>query len=363
MLPRIELTSPTVTRVITDKMPTTLEVAGRVYDEETGEPYANVTVEIDFNGKLYTTTTDSEGRFSKTVSVPEYGTYYLDVSVPKLTGYYTTISYLRGQFPGNYYWVGLRMYVNGVEVDPDTYPPIYPGDTVKICGKLYDSGNPVAGRTINLGYVVSGIPYLHAVTNSEGYFEFVFESPDWKEYDLCDERARAFYINALECVSNGYPISWEFYATLKCREVEKPNPMFKIDYIEELKRNEKLAWLEYNGQKCWMEHWIEVEAGKAITAKAVIVNQGGKGECQFWVYDATNGEYVKGDVKTLDENEEWNPSVTFTAPNKDTNYELHACYKDPETGEVYISDKAGCDPVKIPVKVNLNCFKKNKYRW
>jgi len=121
-----------------------------------------------------------------------------------------------------YYWVGLRMYVNGVEYDPDDYAPVYGGDTVKMNGKLYKDGSPVAGFKIRWIFVINA-ETSYSYTNSAGYFEKVTTAPDWSKHGMCGDKGRYYAIQAID--SNGNIVtSWEYKCTYKCETTPTPTP-------------------------------------------------------------------------------------------------------------------------------------------
>ncbi len=335
---QVTITSPSKSK-ITATVPYDFQVAGYVKRSDNGQPLVNAKVEIDFNGKTATVYTNSSGYFSKTFRVTEYGGYYLNViATPaepdvKRSGVYMDISIWDPEPlpPGNYYWVGLRMLVNGVEVED--YSDIYSGDQVVIEGKLYRDGQPVPGAWISMGFIVGTIPRVHAKTDSKGYFKFVTTAPDWSAYYLCNERLRYAYIVA-EPTTDGYPAAtWEFMAVARCRE--QPNPVFKD------------AWIEVGGTRYNAGSTIEVEPGTTMYAKAVIVNQGVSGQITFMVYDAKKGDYVKKTTKTLSKGQEWQPVLSLS-PQSDADYELHVAYTSAD-GSLIVTDEAGCqDMVYFP---------------
>jgi len=115
-----------------------------------------------------------------------------------------------------YYWVGVRAYVNGEEVDEAAYVEVYPNDNIVIQGYLYKDVNPVSGVKIDCNTVIGGIRCGSTYTDSNGFFRLSFRAPDWDRYYLCNVRARCFYI--LARVPDDYPPSWEFRCTCACRK-------------------------------------------------------------------------------------------------------------------------------------------------
>jgi len=112
-----------------------------------------------------------------------------------------------------YYWVALRMYVNGKEYDPDEYAPVESGDTVKMCGFLYKDGEPVPNFKIRWIPLIGSPSYSY--TDSRGYFEKITTAWDWERYGLCGERARYYAIQAID--ENGNVVtSWEYKCTCVC---------------------------------------------------------------------------------------------------------------------------------------------------
>jgi len=327
----VELISPPTE--VTGRLPYNVVVSGYVRRYDTKEPIPNARVDINFNGIKATTYTNSSGFFSKTFTVYEYGGYFIDViATPpdpniKRSGHYKTF-YIWDPEPlpaGNYYWVGLRMLVNGVEVED--YAPVYPGDQVVIEGKLYRDGSPVPNAWISMGFIMGSMPYVHTKTDSNGYFKFVTTAPDWKAHYLCGEKLRYCHINT-EPDTSGYPAaSWEFFVTAVCPEL--PNPVFQD------------AWFEVGGTRYNAGSTIEIPPGTSITAKATIVNNGGAGDVYFYVYDARANKYVRYTSKYMNKGETWTPSITFT-PSGDADYELHVAYKSVD-GNIYVTDKVGCE--------------------
>jgi len=116
----------------------------------------------------------------------------------------------------SYYWVGLRMSVNGVIYDPDDYAPVYGGDTVKMWGKLYKDGNPVPNFKIRWIFVIGG-QISYSYTDSNGYFEKTTTAPDWSEHDLCSEKGRYYAIQAIDPDGN-IVTGWQYTCTYKCEE-------------------------------------------------------------------------------------------------------------------------------------------------
>mgnify|MGYP000206232371 CR=1 FL=1 len=271
----IRLVSPVDRTLIGVSVPYSIKIAGYLQDTDV----ANKTVEINFNGTKYTTTTNSQGYFEKTVTAREYGTYFVNIKIPPLAGYYFTFSLLKSREYGDFYWVGLRMYVNGALVEEDVYTPIFPNDRVKITGKLYKEGKPVVGKTINCHMVIADTPYYHSVTNSQGYFEFNLVAPDWREAYLCNEKGRFARINCLECLSQaGYPISWDFNCTYACEEKPKTQPKLDPDY----------TYLLVDNVKYMPTMQARAFSDQKLTAVARIHNTGESGNVKFVVYDDTH---------------------------------------------------------------------------
>lgn len=334
----ITLTSPETK--ITATLPYNLIVSGYVRRSDNGQPLVNAKVDIDLNGKKATVYTDSSGGFSKSFKVTEYGDYYLNIVVtPAEPDVMNSGTYKEVQIwdptplpSGNYYWVGLRMLINGVEVEED-HPDIYSGDQVVIDGKLYKDGQPVPDVWISMGLVIGTLPRLHTKTNSNGYFKFVTTAPDWSAYFLCNEKIRYCYFHT-EPDESGFPAaSWDFGGYARCKE--QPNPVFSD------------AWMEVDEVRYNPGDTIEIEAGTTIYAKAVIVNQGAQGTIYFMVYDAKTGDYVKKVSKTLSKGQSWEPVIVLT-PNSDADYELHVAYES-LNGDLIVTDEVGCqDMVYFP---------------
>ena len=112
-----------------------------------------------------------------------------------------------------YYWVALRMYVNGKEYDPDEYAPVESGDTVKMNGYLYRDGRPVPNFKIRWIPLIGSSSYSY--TDSRGYFEKTTTAWDWERYDMCGERARYYAIQAID-ESGDVVTSWEYTCTCVC---------------------------------------------------------------------------------------------------------------------------------------------------
>lgn len=317
---------------ITGSLPYNVVVSGYVRRSDTKQPLANARVDINFNGRTATVYTDSSGYFSKTFTVYEYGAYFVDIKATpkesdvKRSGLYFTFSIWDPQpLPaGNYYWVALRMLVNGKEVED--YAPVYPGDEVVVEGYLYKDGSPVPGAWISMGFIYGTMPYVHAKTNSKGYFKFVTTAPDWRAHYDCGVRMRYCHLFTEPDVT-GYPAAvWEFFITAACPEL--PNPKFQD------------AWFEVAGKRYNAGSTIEIDPGTTVTAKATIVNNGGAGTVYFYVYDAKAGKYVDYVSKSMQKGETWTPSITLKQSG-DADYELHVAYKSTD-GKIYVTDKAGC---------------------
>ena len=128
-------------------------------------------------------------------------------------------------FVNTYYWVGLRMIVNGKEYLPEAKAPVEPGEKVIIKGYLYKTiitpkksyVVPAVGVTI-VGYSVCGdVAPVKAVTDSKGYFELHTTAPNWCLYGLCGKKGRYMFIRAEvnDTPSNLRPF-WEFLCTYYC---------------------------------------------------------------------------------------------------------------------------------------------------
>jgi len=117
-----------------------------------------------------------------------------------------------------YYWVGLRMKVNGEEYLPDDYAPVPSGASVEVYGYLYRSdGTPASGVLIE-GVMVNSQKYT-TYTNSEGYFVIKTVAPKWEEYRMCGEKGRYILVRAIVNDVPYYP--WEEF---KCRYVCPTEP-------------------------------------------------------------------------------------------------------------------------------------------
>jgi len=123
----------------------------------------------------------------------------------------------------SYYWVGLRMKVNGVEYKPDDYAPIYGGDTVEMYGYLYKDGKPVPNFKIRWIFIIGG-ETSYTTTDENGYFYKVTVAPDWSKYGLCGEKGRYYAIQAID--SSGAIVTfWEYNCRYMCKStVPTPTP-------------------------------------------------------------------------------------------------------------------------------------------
>jgi len=127
----------------------------------------------------------------------------------------------------NYYWVRVRVVVDGQEYESDEYAPIKSGQTVKIYGMLRrgDDGSPAIGVEIRAISVIGGYPVYTTVTGDEGYFEFDdYPAPNWDDYPtMCGEKGRFVTLKAM--VSDvTYKPTLRISCTYVCTNQPQPTP-------------------------------------------------------------------------------------------------------------------------------------------
>lgn len=136
----------------------------------------------------------------------------------------------------SYYWVGLRLYVNGVEYYTDEGAPVKEGDKIKIDGYLCKDGEPAPNVKIKIRYWWDEEYYTY--TDSKGYFE---HSTTFKPDGLkCPyDHGTLFRLAYIAAFVDGEEVAYaEVDATFTCPETPTPTPTPSPTPIPEIPKAE-----------------------------------------------------------------------------------------------------------------------------